>query len=310
MRVLLLGSTGTIGGATARALVSRGFDVVAYGRRAPDAAGVTVRIGELADIATALRGQRFDAFVSCLASRTGSPEDAWDVDHAAHSAALAAAKATGAGLFVLLSAICVQKPQLAFQHAKRAFERDLIASGLAYSIVRPTAYFKSLSGQVARVRAGKPFLLFGDGRLTSCKPVGDDDLASYIAERLTDASQRNRILPIGGPGPAIAPWDQAEALFGMLKKPLRVRRVPVGLLDGIIAVSATLGKASAKMRARAEFARIGRYYATESMLVWNEGAGRYSAQDTPETGSDTLYDFYARLIRDEASVKLGDHAAF
>jgi divinyl chlorophyllide a 8-vinyl-reductase len=54
---------------------------------------------------------------------------------------------------VLLSAICVQKPELAFQHAKLAFERALIDSGLAYTIVRPTAFFKSLSGQVDRVSA-------------------------------------------------------------------------------------------------------------------------------------------------------------
>ena len=233
------------------------------------------------------------------------------MDHAANIAALAAAKATGAGLFVLLSAICVQKPQLAFQHAKLAFERELIASGLPYSIVRPTAYFKSLSGQVARVRAGKPFLVFGDGRLTSCKPISDDDLASYLAERLTDASQRNRILPIGGPGPAIAPWDQAEALFGLLKKPLRIRRGSRGsarrdhrrLCDAWQSVGEDACEsgvcAHRKILRHGIDAGLGR-----------GSVGRYSARDTPETGSDTLYDFYARLIRDEASVKLGDHAAF
>ena len=37
--------------------------------------------------------------------------------------ALAAAAEAGVAHFVLLSAICVQKPLLAFQHAKLAFER-------------------------------------------------------------------------------------------------------------------------------------------------------------------------------------------
>ena len=55
----------------------------------------------------------------------------------------------GAGQFVLLSAICVQKPTLTFQAAKLKFEEALQASGLTYSIVRPTAFFKSLGGQVA-----------------------------------------------------------------------------------------------------------------------------------------------------------------
>ena len=57
----------------------------------------------------------------------------------------------------------MQKPLLGFQQAKLAFEAELQASALTWSIVRPTAFFKSLSGQIARVQAGKPFLLFGNG---------------------------------------------------------------------------------------------------------------------------------------------------
>ena len=135
-----------------------------------------------------------------MASRTGAPRDAWAVDHQAHVDVLAAAREAGVGQFVLLSAICVQKPLLAFQHAKLAFEAALIESGLTYSIVRPTAFFKSLSGQVARVKRGKPFLVFGDGTLTACKPISDGDLADYLADCLTDDRRWNRVLPIGGPG--------------------------------------------------------------------------------------------------------------
>ena len=42
----------------------------------------------------------------------------------------------GVTQMVLLSAICVQKPLLAFQHAKLAFKKQLIRSGLTYSIAR------------------------------------------------------------------------------------------------------------------------------------------------------------------------------
>jgi divinyl chlorophyllide a 8-vinyl-reductase len=77
-----------------------------------------------------------------------------------------------------------RNPDLAFQEAKLAFEAELIASGLTYSIVRPTAFFKSLSGQVARLKKGKPFLVFGDGTLTACKPISDRDLGTFIASCL------------------------------------------------------------------------------------------------------------------------------
>lgn len=83
--------------------------------------GATVRFGDVTDPASLSRdgfqGEHCDAVVSCLASRTGAPRDAWAVDRQAHLPALAAALAAGASQFVLLSAICVQKPVLAFQHA-------------------------------------------------------------------------------------------------------------------------------------------------------------------------------------------------
>ena len=313
--VLLIGGSGTIGQATARALVAAGHEVTALLRPASkaDLPGCHVLRAELADeaaLAAAFSSIRPMAVVSCLASRTGLPADAWAVDHAAQSRVLQAAVAAGVGRFVLLSAICVQKPMLAFQQAKLAFEAELQAAPLAWTIVRPTAFFKSLSGQVARVQAGKPFLVFGDGRLTACKPISDRDLGRFLAACLTDPQAENRILPIGGPGPALTPLDQAALLARLIGTPVRVRRVPVALMDGIIALLSALGRLSAKQAARAEFARIGRYYGTQSMLVWNAAQGRYDAEATPEFGDDGLEDHYAALLRGEATADLGAHAAF
>ncbi|MEM7636789.1 MAG: epimerase, partial [Pseudomonadota bacterium] len=42
-----------------------------------------------------------------------------------------------------------------------------------------------------------------------------------------------------------------------------------------------------------ELAKIGRYYATHSMLVWDETSESYAPDATPETGRDTLFEFYA-----------------
>jgi divinyl chlorophyllide a 8-vinyl-reductase len=277
-------------------------------------AGATVRFGDVTDTASltrdGFRNERFDTLVSCMASRTGAPPDAWAIDHRAHVNALESAQSAGVSHVVLLSAICVQKPMLAFQHAKLAFERTLIDSGVPYSIVRPTAFFKSLSGQIERVRRGKPFLLFGDGALTACKPVSDGDLAEYLADCLDDEGRRNRVLPIGGPGDAITPRQQGEHLFKLLGRPPRFRHVPVAMLDAIIVVLGTAGRLVPALTAKAELARIGRYYATESMLVLDPETGRYDAAATPSTGAETLFDYYASVVSGAAAAERGDHAVF
>ena len=316
LRVFLLGSTGTIGRATVRALARQGHEVVCFGRasRTAPEPGVTVRVGNVQDPASltrdGFRGERFDAVVSCLASRTGTPRDAWAIDHQAHLHVLHAAQQAGVPHLVLLSAICVQKPLLAFQDAKLAFERALMDSGLTWSIVRPTAFFKSLSGQVERVRKGKPFLIFGDGTLTSCKPISDDDLADFIVGCLTDPARHNRVLPIGGPGNAQTPRQQGEQLFALLGREPRFTQVPVALLDTIIRVLSVLGRVVPPLADKAQLARIGRYYATESMLVWDPIAHRYDAAATPSTGQDTLVDFFAKRLRGDATDDRGEHAVF
>lgn len=324
----MLGATGTIGHATVRALLRHGHEVVCFVRPragvrralAPDdtvglLAGAKVRFGDVGDPASlareGFRGEHFDAVVSCMASRTGLPEDAWAIDHRANASVLEVAQNVGVSQFVLLSAICVQRPILAFQFAKLAFEKVLIESGMTYSILRPTAFFKSLSGQVERVRQGKPFLLFGDGALTACKPISDDDLACYLVECLDDERRWNRILPIGGPGGAVTPRQQGERLFELFRRPPRFRQVPVAMLDAIISILGVAGRIAAPLANKAELARIGRYYATESMLVLDPASGRYDAEATPESGTETLFDFYAKLAAGAAKMPdRGEHAVF
>ena len=326
-RVFVLGATGTIGRATVRALRDCGHRVVCFVRPKRDGsphlfdqntqredAGIEYRFGDVTDINSLVRdgfrGESFDCVVSCLASRTGAPRDAWAIDYQAHFQALRVAKEADVKHIVMLSALCVQEPRLAFQHAKLAFEKELIESGLTYSIVRPTAFFKSLSGQVDRVKQGKPFLIFGDGRLTACKPISDRDLANYIAGCLEDATRWNRILPIGGPGPAITPRDQGDYLFSRLNRTPQFKSVPLAFMRAIIGVLSFIGRFNIAIADKAELARIGYYYATESMLVLNPETGLYDASLTPSTGSDTLFDHYDRLLTDEIQHERGDHSVF
>ena len=323
-RVFVVGGTGYIGRHVVRALVDDGHEVVCLVRSGKGAtaaatalalAPASVRFGEVTDpvsvAADGFRGERFDAVVSCLATRTGAPKDAWAIEHRANLNVLAASQTASVRHFVLLSAICVQRPLLVFQEAKLAFERALIDSGTTYSIVRPTAFFKSLAGQVEAVKRGKPFLVFGDGELTACKPISERDLARFIVSCLEDPAKRDAVLPVGGPGPAISPREQGLLLAELLGRAPRYRHVPVRMLDVIAFVLDALGRIVPALRDKAELVRIGRYYATESMLVLDASRGRYDADLTPSFGEDTLRAFYARVLREGLrGQELGEHALF
>ena len=315
----MIGATGTIGQATVRALLRCGHQVICFIRKGSefDSAGLPgleLRVGSVTDARSVnsdgFRGEKFDIVVSCMASRSGSTEDAWAIDHRAHIDVLDAALTVGVHQMILLSAICVQKPRLAFQHAKLAFEAALIDSGITYSIVRPTAFFKSLSGQIERVKNGKPFLVFGDGTLTACKPVSDSDLANFLVDCIENGAKHNRILPVGGPGPAITPKMQGEMLFGLLMMKPRFKHVPVGLLNVIIGALDLAGSFIPAAARKADLARIGRYYATESMLVFDSDSGQYDPDATPETGTETLFDHYSRLVSGEIVFQRNEHSVF
>lgn len=286
-RIALAGASGTIGAAVLRRLEADGHYVAALPR------GALIEPDALAD---GLRDDRIEVVISCIASRSGAPDDALAVDYGANATLLEAARAAGAQHFILLSAICVQKPLLAFQHAKLKFEAELQASGIGYTIVRPTAFFKSLSGQVKRVKAGKPFLIFGDGNLTRCKPISDDDLARFIAGCIGNPEALGKVLPIGGPGPAISLRDAGELLFAAAGKAPRFRSVSPAMFTFAERVLSLGAPFSGWFAEKAEYARIAHYYATESMLVLDPASGEYSAEFTPEYGSETLSDHYRRLL--------------
>ncbi|NTU53516.1 MAG: NAD(P)-dependent oxidoreductase [Chlorobiaceae bacterium] len=327
-RVLVAGATGYIGKFVTRELVARGYDVVSFARRRSGVNASTtedetlralhgseVRFGDVSDMASLLRdgirGERFDVGVSCLTSRNGGIRDSWNIDYQATRNVLDAGIAAGITQFVLLSAICVQKPMLEFQRAKLRFEKELMESGVSWSIVRPTAFFKSISGQVESVKKGKPYLMFGDGRLTACKPISEADLARFIADCIEDPSRKNRILPIGGPGKAVTNFDQAMMLFELLGRKPKLKKVPIQIFDVIIPVLTLLSGLFPKLIDKAEFARIGKYYCSESMLVWDPVKGCYDADATPSYGTETLRDFYSRVLDEGlAGQELGAQSMF
>jgi divinyl chlorophyllide a 8-vinyl-reductase len=141
------------------------------------------------------------------------------IDYGATKNCLDAARASGAKHFILLSAICVRKPLLHFQHAKLRLETELrAATDIRHSIVRPTAFFKSISGQFESLLQGWPFLMFGDGQLCKCNPIGEADLARFIINCITEEGKWNKTLNIGGPDDGLTRKDQARIMFDVLGK--------------------------------------------------------------------------------------------
>ena len=206
------------------------------------------------------------AVISCVASRTGGIRDSWLVDFELNINILTGAKSFNINNFILLSTICVQKPMLNFQWAKLAFEKKLQSSGLDYTIVRPTAFFKSLAGQIKRVQNGKKVILFDDGNRTSTKPISERDLAIFLVQCIYNKNKKNKILSIGGPGPVRTQKELGEIIFKLLNRSPKYFHMPSRFFKIIAILLTALGLISTKIRDKAEFLRIAYYYATEFML--------------------------------------------
>ena len=296
-KIFVAGSTGYIGKNVVKYALDNGFDVVTAKRHSDNKPGQlnkklkVIKISNndnnwIADL------EKVDVIISCLASRTGEPKDAHLVDYKLNCLLLEKAKALKCSQFILLSAICVQKPRLAFQFEKLAFEEELKKSGLNFSIVRPTAYFKSLSGQIENIKKGKPYVYFGDGQITQCNPISEKDLSLYILSCIKDKAKWRKILPIGGPKQSITPKDIGKILFEIFEVSPKYKSFPTKLLDAIRLLLLIISPFSNWAKNKSELIKIAKYYATESMLIWDEKKECYDANMTPSTGKDTLRDYF------------------
>ena len=296
-KIFVAGSTGYIGKNVVKYALDNGFDVVTAKRHSDNKPGQlnkklkVIKISNndnnwIADL------EKVDVIISCLASRTGEPKDAHLVDYKLNCLLLEKAKALKCSQFILLSAICVQKPRLAFQFEKLAFEEELKKSGLNFSIIRPTAYFKSLSGQIENIKKGKPYVYFGDGQITQCNPISEKDLSLYILSCIKDKTKWQKILPIGGPKQSITPKDIGKILFEIFEVSPKYKSFPTKLLDAIRLLLLIISPFSNWAKNKSELIKIAKYYATESMLIWDEKKECYDANMTPSTGKDTLRDYF------------------
>ena len=149
-----------------------------------------------------------------MASRSGIKKDAYAIDYQATLNCLNGGRAANARHFVMLSAFCVKNPWLQFQQAKLKFEDALTSqTDMTYTIVRPTAFFKSVSGQLEVIQKGAPFVMFGDGEVTRCNPIAEADLATYLVDCIGDKTRENKIINLGGPDVPLTMKKQGEVSY-------------------------------------------------------------------------------------------------
>lgn len=323
IRVVIFGATGYIGRYVVLEFVKQGYDVVAFarsrsgvgGKQSADQVvdtlkGSRVVFGDVTSPTDVQKAFEVDGtpsstiVISCLASRTGGINDSNLIDYEATLNALSGGRKAGANHFILLSAICVQKPLLEFQRAKLRIEAELQQMAqsdpdFSYSIVRPTAFFKSLAGQIDRLKKGSSFVMFEDGELCKCNALSETDLARFMVLCAREEEKRNQILPVGGPGKPVTPKEQAEICFKLLNKKPKYLKLPIGLMDGAIGVLDFFASFLPFAKDAAEFGKIGKYYAVEDMVG-------------PSFGEDTLEDFFAKAVQDGglSGQELGDQAIF
>jgi uncharacterized protein YbjT (DUF2867 family) len=208
MMILIIGASGKLGRALIRHYVAEGTAVRAMSRTPQTlvdlrAQGVEVVAGDLLDADSLMHACQGVAHVIAAAH-------AFDKNHGRYTPAtvdgqgmhtlIQAARAQGVGHFVYTSIHGVRPdhPIDVFRY-KYAGEETLRASGLSYTILRPTAFmdlWMQVEGDAIRQR--NTALIFGRGT-SPINFVAVDDVAYFAALACADARTRGQVLEIGGP---------------------------------------------------------------------------------------------------------------
>ncbi|MDF5735431.1 MULTISPECIES: SDR family oxidoreductase [unclassified Nostoc] len=232
---LVTGATGGIGRRVVRLLRQREQSVRAFVRLSSryselEHRGAEIFLGDLLeekDIEKASRDIQY------IISAHGSDSDALSLDYRANIELIDQAKANGVEHFVFISVLGADRgyEDAPVFKAKRAVERYLAASGLNYTILRPSGLASNLLPLVERFRETGLYLLIGD-RKNRTSIVSTDDLAKIVVDSVTVEAARNQILAVGGP--EILLREDIPRIFGRIfnKQPVIINS-PLFAIDGL-----------------------------------------------------------------------------
>lgn len=218
--IVITGATGTIGTEIIRQLVARGDRVRAVTRdpdRAQAPAGVELVRGDYHDLdsmTAAMSGAQAAFIVGVL-----GPEYA-ETDRAL----VAVAREVGVRRIVKLSAIGTGEPGLGRVGTWHLpGEEAARASGLEWTILRPSSFASNTLSWADAIRAGQPVPnLTGTG---SQGVIDPRDVAAVAVEALTTTGHAGHVYTLTGPE-LLTTADQAAALATVLGHPLEVADVP------------------------------------------------------------------------------------
>ena len=213
---LIVGATGLVGGDICRRLAANGRPVRALVRPTGDAsridelraAGAQLAYGDLRDPASIQAACAGATAVLSTASSVLSrqPGDTIDgVDRIGQLQLVQAAKSAGVKHFVFVS-FPPMAEDFALQRAKREVEQAVIASGMTYTILRPTFFMEIwLSPAVGFDVAGRHARIYGSGE-NAISWISFANVADFAMRSPASPAAHNAILPLGGPE-ALSPLE-------------------------------------------------------------------------------------------------------
>jgi uncharacterized protein YbjT (DUF2867 family) len=232
---LVTGATGSLGRRIVRQLREQAMPVRAFVRLTSNYGeledrGAEIFIGDLQqerDIEKACRGVQY------IISAHGADGDAQALDYRANIELIDRAKEKGVEHFVFISVLGADRgyqDSPTFK-AKREVEKYLQASGLNYTILRPSGFANNLLPLAERFRDTGIYLLIGAPKNRS-SIVSTDDLATIAIASVSLAGAKNQTFAVGGP--EILQREEIPRIFARLfKKEPIVINLPLVVVDAL-----------------------------------------------------------------------------
>lgn len=251
-KVLVAGASGYLGRYVVKEFTERGYPVRALVRNREKIAskGPNLEpqvldkideyfIGDAVDLVSLKDSCKgIDIVFSCMGlTKPQHGVTSEQVDHLGNKALLDDALAHGVRKFIYISVFNADRMmEVEMVSAHERFVDDLKASGIDFTVIRPTAFFSDMGMFFNMARSGHLFL-FGDGA-NRFNPIHGADLAKVCVDAVEN---EKREIDVGGP--EIFTYDETNLMaFEALGKNPWITHVPLWVGDAVLFVTGLFNK--------------------------------------------------------------------